>query len=204
MTLPVVFAIAGCIALLIGLFGGGVKAKEIEVPVISAWQRIVLGLVGAALIGIAIWVGYPTEPASPAPQSTPGASLVPSPSLAPTLTASPVMPIVPSATPVKNNVPFELAGNWQGTDSSLDILRFTFNEYCNVGEICGTLAIPTSDCKEFPVLVSINGETFVFQETNQQGCSSPTGNDTLVIRQDGSALFGANGQPPTTILYRQP
>jgi hypothetical protein len=29
MTLPVILAIAGSVALLVGLFGGGVKAKEI-------------------------------------------------------------------------------------------------------------------------------------------------------------------------------
>ena len=40
MTLPIVLAIAGSIALLIGLFGGGVKAKEIEGPKLSIGPRI--------------------------------------------------------------------------------------------------------------------------------------------------------------------
>jgi hypothetical protein len=35
MTLPIVLTIAACAALLVGLFGGGIKAKEIEVPTIS-------------------------------------------------------------------------------------------------------------------------------------------------------------------------
>lgn len=59
MTLPVVLAIAGSIALLVGLFGGGVKAKEIEVPKISALPRISSSLVGILLIGVAIWLSLP-------------------------------------------------------------------------------------------------------------------------------------------------
>jgi uncharacterized protein DUF1349 len=54
MTLPIVLAITGSIALLIGLFGGGVKAKEIEVPKIPVGSRILSGLVGAILIWTAM------------------------------------------------------------------------------------------------------------------------------------------------------
>src|SRR4026207_765897 len=85
MTLPIVLAIAGSVALLIGLFGGGVKAKEIEVPTLARGPRILSSLLGIVLIGIAIWLSQtssqqavlptstpipPTEPASPIPTNT--------------------------------------------------------------------------------------------------------------------------------------
>ena len=70
MTLQIVLAIAGSIALLTGLFGGGVKAKEIEVPKIPVWPRILSSLVGMALIGIAIRLPNFTPPAEQA-ESTP-------------------------------------------------------------------------------------------------------------------------------------
>ena len=54
ITMQIVLAITGCIALLIGLFGGGVKAKEVEIPKIRVGPRILSSLVGVALIGTAI------------------------------------------------------------------------------------------------------------------------------------------------------
>jgi hypothetical protein len=56
LTLPIILAIAGCVALLIGLFGGGIKAKEITIPKLSFVARSLSSLVGAALIGTAIWL----------------------------------------------------------------------------------------------------------------------------------------------------
>ena len=64
LTLPLILAIAGCVALLIGLFGGGVKAKEITIPKLSFLARFLSGLVGAALIGTAICL--PTNSPFPA------------------------------------------------------------------------------------------------------------------------------------------
>jgi hypothetical protein len=62
MTLPIVLAITGSIALLIGLFGGGVKAKEIEVPKIPVGSRILSGLVGTILIWTAM--RFPNPPSA--------------------------------------------------------------------------------------------------------------------------------------------
>jgi hypothetical protein len=67
MTLPTVLAIAGCIALLVGLFGGGVKAREIEVPTISILPRILSGIAGLVLIGIAMWLFFPNSSQSSDP-----------------------------------------------------------------------------------------------------------------------------------------
>jgi hypothetical protein len=62
MTLPIILGAAGCLALLAGLFGGGFKAKEIEVPYISSFPRILSTIVGLVLIGLAILI-YPSESA---------------------------------------------------------------------------------------------------------------------------------------------
>ena len=56
MTIQVVLAIAGCFALLVGIFGGGVQAKEVTVPKISTLTRITSSIIGVILIGIAIWL----------------------------------------------------------------------------------------------------------------------------------------------------
>lgn len=79
MTLPIVLAIAGSVALLVGLFGGGVKAKEIEVPKISPASRILSILMGVAMIGVATWLAFPTilpsSDATPAPITEPTAGV---------------------------------------------------------------------------------------------------------------------------------
>ena len=54
MTVSVVFAIAGVIALLFGIIGGGVRAKELEVPPLAGKVRIITGVIGLILIGLAI------------------------------------------------------------------------------------------------------------------------------------------------------
>jgi len=89
MTLPIVLTAAGCIALLVGLFGGGVKAKEIEVPKLSILPRIFSSAIGIVLI----WVGtrlslLPSNssliPAEPMTSGISTAALIP-----PTLTLVP-------------------------------------------------------------------------------------------------------------------
>jgi hypothetical protein len=55
MTPSVVLAIAGCVALLVGVFGGGITAKEVVLPKLSTATRIFSGLIGVALIAIALW-----------------------------------------------------------------------------------------------------------------------------------------------------
>jgi hypothetical protein len=89
LTLQIVLAIAGSVALLIGLFGGGVKAKEIEIPKIRVGPRILSSLVGVALIGISIGLPYFAPPAVSTPVSTeppapPAVSEIPPPAAVPT------------------------------------------------------------------------------------------------------------------------
>ena len=84
MTLPVILAIAGCAALLAGLFGGGVKAKEIVIPKLSTLPRIFSCLAGLILIGVAIRVSsIPVPSTEVAPTQIP-LTEVPSTQISPT------------------------------------------------------------------------------------------------------------------------
>lgn len=49
-----VLVIIGGVALLIGLFGGGVEVSQIKFPKLDKWQRVFAGLVGALLIGLGL------------------------------------------------------------------------------------------------------------------------------------------------------
>ena len=116
MTLPIVLAIAGSIALLIGLFGGGVKAKEIEIPKMRVGPRILSGIAGIALIGIA--VRLPSMPPAPEPPTAmlppveaPPPSEVPTdtptdtPTNAPTNTPTDAPTATPTVTPTATSTP---------------------------------------------------------------------------------------------------
>lgn len=93
MTLPIILTIAGCVALLVGLFGGGVKAKEIEVPKISLLPRIISSLIGLMLIGAAIWMSpNVVSPMQTPPTAVPPTQIVPTsvpPTSIPTMEVSP-------------------------------------------------------------------------------------------------------------------
>jgi hypothetical protein len=67
MDVPVVLAIAGVVALLIGFLGGGIRAKEIEIPSIPTLARVVVSVGGLFLIGVAIWLSSPDAFTSPPP-----------------------------------------------------------------------------------------------------------------------------------------
>lgn len=83
MNLPVVIAITGGVALLVGLFGGGVKAKEVVVPRLSTLPRIFSSLIGLILIGIAIWL-------SPIPQAEVPPTQIPSTEVSQALIHTPI------------------------------------------------------------------------------------------------------------------
>jgi hypothetical protein len=59
MSVPTVIAIIGGTALLIGIFGGGIKAKEIEIPSINARVRILAVITGLVLLTTAIVLSSP-------------------------------------------------------------------------------------------------------------------------------------------------
>jgi len=51
-----VIAAIGGIALLLGIFGGGIKAKEVDIPILPVPVRILSSVIGTILIGTAIWL----------------------------------------------------------------------------------------------------------------------------------------------------
>jgi hypothetical protein len=99
--------------------------------------------------------------------------------------------------------PFPLAGTWEGTSVEGVIFRFTFASKCDVGDVCGKVELPTVGCTAIPVLVSTDGVTYEFDETNHQNCGPDTANDTIKVLGDGTLLFGSVGQSRTIILYRK-
>lgn len=54
MDLPAILAVIGGIALLVGILGGGVEAKEIKIPSVSKQTRNLSTVLGIVLIGISI------------------------------------------------------------------------------------------------------------------------------------------------------
>lgn len=89
MTLPTILAMAGCIALLAGLFGGGITVKDLVIPKIANSARISSTMFGMVLIGLAVSMTLPPASASQQPTET-----APSTSPSPTITLSP-----PTVTP---------------------------------------------------------------------------------------------------------
>lgn len=61
MTVPVVLAIAGVIGLFLGIWGGGIKAKEVEVPPASPSVRLIVGIIGFVFLGTSIWLSAPSS-----------------------------------------------------------------------------------------------------------------------------------------------
>jgi hypothetical protein len=59
MSVPVVISIIGGIALLIGMVGGGIKAKEVEIPPINARARVFFTITGIVLLTIAALLSSP-------------------------------------------------------------------------------------------------------------------------------------------------
>lgn len=59
MDASAIFATLGGIALLVALFGGGIKAEKIEIPTVSGKYRILSGIVGISLLSISIWLSFP-------------------------------------------------------------------------------------------------------------------------------------------------
>ena len=53
---PVVLAIVGGVALLLGVLGGGIEAEKIKIPSLPLIVRIIAGTIGVILIGVSIWL----------------------------------------------------------------------------------------------------------------------------------------------------
>ena len=90
MTLPTILALAGCIALLAGLFGGGITVKDLSIPKIANSARFFSTIFGVVLIGLSVSMSLSPALTSQQPTETPPSVLLPTPS---------IMPPLPSVTP---------------------------------------------------------------------------------------------------------
>ena len=108
MTVSVVFAIAGVVALLFGIIGGGIKAKEIEVPLLPIRARIITVIIGLILLGATLWLEndkkmqvVPIENTSQVTSAppTPQQTSVSTPTLTPTQTLTSTQTLTPTQTP---------------------------------------------------------------------------------------------------------
>jgi len=59
MSVPTVIAVVGGIALLVGIFGGGVEAEKIKIPTINARIRVFSAITGMVLIATAVLLSSP-------------------------------------------------------------------------------------------------------------------------------------------------
>lgn len=119
MTVPIILAIIGGIALLIGLFGGGVKAKEIEIPKIPGWPRLFSTIVGIILLSVSIWLSRPLPPneiATPTPPAT-----APEPDITtPMWTPTQPVPDTPTITPhLPTETPIPVGINFEASETSI-------------------------------------------------------------------------------------
>lgn len=111
VTVQVVLAILGGIALLLAILGGGIEVKgQVVIPKMPGLPRIISFLVGAVLIGIAIWLIVPPDDHPPTPTPTMAAVLIvstPSPTetLTATATSTPTFTPTPSPTVTPTNTP---------------------------------------------------------------------------------------------------
>lgn len=107
-SVAVVFAIAGIVALFLGILGGGIKVKEVEIPHSPPKSRVIVGTVGVIFIGISLWLSLaaPTinapQPSGTATFSITQTSFPSTPTLvtstetplpSPTLTAAPTLTV---------------------------------------------------------------------------------------------------------------
>ncbi len=93
---PLILLLVGCIALLAGLSGGGIKFKDYSIPKIATFPRVMSSVIGLALIGGATWL-Y-ARPATPVPTATPTAAPLPSATVMPTPVDTFTPPPSPTAT----------------------------------------------------------------------------------------------------------
>jgi hypothetical protein len=99
VNIELLLALTGCVALLAGLFGGGFKAEQVEIPKISGVSRILSGVIGLALIGGASWLYvHPSTPSAPQPTEAAKSGAESSPE-SPTLAATTPPPATAPATP---------------------------------------------------------------------------------------------------------
>lgn len=76
MDVSAVIAVIGGIALLVGIFGGGVEAEKIKIPTINSWVRVISVITGIALITTSAILANPELLISPVTAPTSSLSTI--------------------------------------------------------------------------------------------------------------------------------
>jgi hypothetical protein len=133
MGIEAILALFGGVALLIGIFGGGIEAERIKIPQINCLLRVILSLTGTGLLALAVTLAVlskpellspvlpdtptatpvPTETPLPAPSSTPVPSDTPAPTAAPSVTPLPTLPVVILSDSFDSNANNWYTGSWE-------------------------------------------------------------------------------------------
>jgi len=175
MTIPIASRIAGRIDLLAGLFGCGVKAKELEAPKKSSLSRIFSILLGAAMIGVTACSALTSFLSPPQPTLV---STVEPPAPTPTLESS-ATPIPPTITeqlyPLIINV---IADPATISPGGTTVIRM---------EALSAAATPVKN-----VTVQIEVEVGIFSDTNDLKITGTT---------DSNGLFTAEWQCPPGVPF---
>jgi len=95
VSVAVVITVIGGIALLVGIFGGGIKLERIEIPPIHPIIRIISSIVGVALIALAISLSAPEQIGASQQSSQPTSK--PSTSVCNSKGDIPPLPVSPSS-----------------------------------------------------------------------------------------------------------
>jgi hypothetical protein len=196
-----VIAMIGGIALLIGIFGGGVKAKEVEIPLIPTSIRILAGATGIILLGIAIWLSIRSTVMS---ENTPQIALtsittqnIPTQISTVAETTSAITAtntFVPTSTPTivstntlaPTDIPMpnleSISGIWEGMDEgtvngtpvSGREIELTLLADCSIGNKCGAAStlVDGSLCIKNLIWSGKKNETFIFEGIMKEGSAS--------------------------------
>jgi hypothetical protein len=68
------FILGGLFLLLAALAGGGLKVREIDIPKLATWARVVAGVAGVSALALGLFPRLYSESTSPAPISAPTSS----------------------------------------------------------------------------------------------------------------------------------
>jgi len=177
MDVLTVIAIIGGIALLVGLFGGGIQARDIKIPKLPNRVRFISSLIGFIILIFVSWraslnaVPIPPNPTPTVSPNPPGAISTTIPPLTPTpiftLTSTAISTLSPTPSPVCVIEDFENSrrGIWWSPDSNV----FSYQE-TNKQAINSNLSL---------IITYIKSDTFQFIafEPERGLCSFNNGNN---------------------------
>jgi hypothetical protein len=198
MTVPVVLAIAGVVALFLGVWGGGIKAKEIEIPPTPPKARLFVGVLGVVFIGISIWLSVLPSPGtqsgvseSPTPTDVIVVGVIDTQSPVPTNTPTPTNTLAATNTlvrPTPTATPelLSIVGTWKGTTTGTNasgpiserLTTVSIPVDCQVGKTCGFF-ITEGACNYELTLISIQDNTYNFNTLSVSGESFCTGGSVV-------------------------